>query len=394
VNRTSALRSAFVGVVAVACAVRYVAWVKLGGPITAVDSITYRAFAQSIAHGDFSEIARLPFYLLYPLTLSPLYAFSLPEPIYIEWLHIAASTATVWLIARAAARLVSEKAGLLAGVVAVVYPSFLFWLPYVLTETLFLLCLAVFVHAALRLLERPGARTAGWYLLAALVFSLSRPSAVVCAAFASLALAAALASRRLGAARAIATVALVAALAGAAAAAAIAASPSARNRVLSMPFIGETLWASTRYSTGTIEELRAFEALDQQVHARFQGPTRERDEYAFKVRDAADFIEHHPVAYAGIASRKMVAYWFPWLFATSWSTSHRALDAVVSIGLTVAVFMSLKRRAMAPWPVAVLIAMAAAFILLSAFGQVDPDARYRLPAELLALILAAGASQK
>ena len=390
-TRKSDLNSAFVGVVAVALAVRYGAWVRLGGPVTAVDSITYRTFAQAIARGDLSEFARLPFYFLYPLLLSPMYALSLPGATYIEWLHIIASTATVLVMARVSARLVSERAGLAVGAAAVVYPFFLFWLPYVLTETLFLLCLALYVDALLRLFDHPRSATVVWYLFVAAIFALSRPSAVVCLVFSWFVLAAWLAARRLGVAKGVMAVALAAAVVAGGAAMAVGSSAALRNRILAIPTIGETLWASTKYSTGTFDELRQFEALDQEMHTRFQGPTRERDEYAFKAREASTFITQHPAAYLGIVSRKMVAYWFPWVFAASWSSGHRLLDAGVSIALTIAVLISLKRRAMAPWPMTALAVMAASFALLSAFGQIDPDARYRLPAELLALILAAGA---
>ena len=382
---------ALVLLIAAACAVRYAAWLRLGGPITAVDSITYRTFAQAIAQGDLSEFGRLALYLLYPLTLAPLYVFSLPEAVYIQWLHVLASTATVWLMARTAARLISERAGILTGAAAAVYPFFLFWLPYVLTETLFLLCLAAYVHACLRLLDDPRPATAVPYALICVPFLFSRPSAIVCILFSWLVLGAATAARRWGVVKGAGLTAALALVAAAAAAGVVVSSAAVRDRILSMPTIGQTLWASTKYSTGNLEDLRRLEALDQEMHARFQGPDRERNEYAFKVREAAAFIAGHPVEYAGMVARRAVAYWFPWAFATSWSAAHRALDAAVSIGLAVGVLMALKRRALAPWPLAALGAMASAFALLSAFGQIDPDARYRLPVELLALILASGA---
>lgn len=376
------------GLAAAALFVRYVVWMRMHGPVTAVDSVTYLTFAQAIAHGDFSEFARLPFYLLYPLTLAPIYAFSLPDATYIKWLHLLASTATVLLLSRIGARLVSERVGLLVGVAAAVYPFFLFWLPYVLTETLFLLCLAAYVHSYLRCLDEPRLSTGALHLLVCSAFVVSRPSAVVCVICSWPVLAASLGTRRWGPRQSLTVVAGAALLLAAIAATGIASSPALRARMLSMPTIGQTLWASTKYSTGNLEQLRRFEALDQEMHRRFVGPDRERDEYAFKVREAGQFIAQHPFAYLSIVTRKMVAYWFPWAFADSWSASHRALDGVVSLGLSIGVLLAVKRRVIAPWPLAAMTIMALSFALLSAFGQVDPDARYRLPAELIALILA------
>lgn len=375
------------GVLPAAFLLRYLIWLRMSGPVTAVDSVTYLTFAQAIARGDFGEFARLPFYLLYPLTLAPMYALSLPEAAYIKWLHLIASTATVWFLYRIGARVLSDRAGLLVAAAAAVYPFFLFWLPYVLTETLFLLCLAAYVDVYLRFLDEPRPSTGAWYLFICSAFVLSRPSAVVCVVCSWLVLAAAIATRRWGAARGITSVAMAALLAVVAAATAVAASPALRSRILSMPTIGQTLWASTKYSTGNLEELRRFEALDQEMHRRFVGPEREKNEYAFKVREATQFIVEHPVDYLRIVSRKMVAYWFPWAFADTWSLSHRLLDAAVSISLSIGVLLALKWRAVAPWPLVALTIMAASFGLLSAFGQIDPDARYRLPAELIALVL-------
>ncbi|MCC7417726.1 MAG: hypothetical protein IT176_11340 [Acidobacteria bacterium] len=391
-RRTAAIASLAL-LAAAALAIRALAWHRLGGPIEAVDSGIYRAFAQAMARGDFSEVARLPFYALYPLTLAPMYAWRLPEPGYLAWLHVLASAGTVLVLWRIGTGLMGDRAGLLLGAAAAIYPFFLFWLPYVLTETLFLFCLALYVQAYLTALQSSRAGVWIWYWLAALAFAVSRPSAVVCLVFSWLVLGAARAARRWGTARGVVFALAAALVVATGATAVVAASPAARVRLLSIPTIGQTLWASTKYATGTIEELRELEALDQEMHRRFSGADRERREYAFKVQEAAGFISSHPLIYLGMAGRKMVAFWLPWAFAHSWSAAHRAIDALATIGLTLGALICLTRRPMAPWPLAALLAMIASFVLLSAFGQIDPDARYRLPAELLVLILAAGGGE-
>ena len=379
---------AFVALAVVAFAVRLVVWARASGPTSAVDSVTYFTFARAIAHGDFREFGRLPFYALYPLTLAPMYGLSLPEAVYIKWLHVVASTATVLLLFRIGEQVMSKRGAVLLGAAASIYPFFLFWLPYVLTETLFLLCLAAYALAYLRLVDAPRASTLIGYLIVCGLFLLSRPSAVVCVAASWLALGSFLAVSRWGAMKGMAVVATGAVLVVAAATFAITLSPALQSRLLSMPTIGQTLWASTRTSVGNFEELRRLEVLDQEMHRRFVGPDRERNEYAFKVREAAQFIVDHPVVYARMVVSKAIGYWFPWIFSTTWSAAHRVMDAIISIALAAGVILAARRRAMAPRPMVALAAMAGSFVLLSSFGQIDPDARYRLPAELLALILA------
>lgn len=375
-------------VVVAALLIRYAAWLRLGGPIHGEDSRTYLAFAAAIARGDFSDIARLPFYVLYPLALAPAYALSLPESTYILWLHLGASTLTVLLLYRTGTSLVSRPVGLLAAGAAAIYPPFLLWLPYILTETLFLLCLAAYAYAYLRVLDRPRPAIVACYVIACGLFIASRPSATPCVFFSWIVMAAYFATRRWGLARGVVTVGAVATVLVAAGVVVVGSSERVRGRLLSMPTIGQTLWASTQYSTGNLLELRRIEQLDQEIHTRFRGDDAERREYAYKVREARQFITSHPAQYLGIAARKLVAFWFPWAFADTWSPSHRAVDAAVSIVLAIGFLLSLTTRSVEGWRWAGLTAMAAAFALLSAFGQIDPDGRYRLPAELIVLVLA------
>jgi hypothetical protein len=362
-------------------------WLRLDRPIHGADSETYLAFGRAIARGDFGELGRLPFYVLYPITLAPMYALSLPESHYIKWLHLCASTLTAFVLYRIGTLVVSRTFGLLAASVAAVYPFFLFWLPYILTETMFLLCLAVYTLTYLRVLDDQRRSTAAWYLLMCVVFAASRPSAVPCLVFSWLVLAAFFARRRWGGVKGLSVVAAAAAVLVAACAWAVASSETLRNRMLSMPTIGQTLWASTGYSTGNLSDLKRFEASDRAVHEMFRGRP-EREQYAYKVREASQFIANHPFAYVRIAWRKMIAYWFPWAFTDSWSPAHRAIDAAISIALSLGFLLCFGKQAIEVWPRTALTVMAGSFVLLSAFGQIDPDGRYRLPAELLVLILA------
>ena len=374
-------------VVLLAGLVRYAYWLRLDRPIHGVDSQIYLGMARDLAQGDFSELARLPLHLLYPLTLLPMYLWSLPESQYIQWLHIGLSTLTVFFLYRIGTALRSQNLGLFVGLAAAVYPSFLFWLPYILTEIVFLCCLAAYTCACLSFIARPRPMTAAWSAVACAPFLLSRPTAIPCAVCSWLILAACLASRRWGAVKGLALTTAVATAVVAIGVAAVASSKDVQVRLLSMPTLGQTLWASTKTSTGNLGDLQRLERLDQTLHDRFRGRP-EKDEYEFKVREATAFIADHPLEYLGMGARKLAAWWFPWLVTDTWSLFHRVVDAVVTIALSVGFFLSFRTGALPRWQAAALTGMALSFALLSAFGQIDPDARYRLPAELLVLVMA------
>jgi hypothetical protein len=102
---------------------------------------------------------------------------------------------------------------------------------------------------------------------------------------------------------------------------------------------------------------------------------------------ATRFIAEHPIRYAAMGVQRFVSFWMPALYL-DWSPRHRLFDFAITIPLFAAAGCALwagGRRD--SW--AVLIGFALLLSLESAFGQIDADARYRLPAEVLLLAPAA-----
>jgi hypothetical protein len=163
-------------------------------------------------------------------------------------------------------------------------------------------------------------------------------------------------------------------------------TPEIRQRILRMPTVAHSLWVSTKVSTGDMAETRALFLLDEQIDRLFLGAPPE-EKAAYKIEEALRFIERSPGTYVGMAIEKLFAFWFPWAFTDEWSRAHRALDAAISLSLTLGLLLT-------PWTsvrrsVLMLVAvMAVAFAVLSAFSQIDPDGRYRIPAELPVLLVA------
>jgi hypothetical protein len=156
-----------------------------------------------------------------------------------------------------------------------------------------------------------------------------------------------------------------------------------------MPTIAQSLWLSTKVSTGNLTETRTVVALDEKIDRMFLGTPPEL-KAQYKINEAIQFIKENPGTYTRMALRKLVSFWFPWAFTDTWSTPHRVVDALLSIALAVGLVLAWRTRI--DTAALVLIALVTAlFAVLSAFSQIDPDGRYRVPAELpLLLVVPAG----
>ena len=100
---------------------------------------------------------------MYSVFLVPMQLFHIPTSTYILWLHLVLSVSTVWLLILAAKLLVDLRYALLIGLLSALNPNFVFWTPYILTETQFLFALSLFLVTFLAVLkERTLSRIAGY----------------------------------------------------------------------------------------------------------------------------------------------------------------------------------------------------------------------------------------
>lgn len=368
-------------VLGAAAAVRLVWWLVVDGPLYGGDSRQYVSWAAALAAGDFSVAREWPLHLFYPLALAPMYVLRAPEGPYVLGLHIAAALATVWLLFQAAAKIGGQRYGLGVAALGAVYPSAVFWFPYVLTETVFLFVLSLFVFATLALVRRPTARQGTLFAVASIVLLLARPVAVPLVAAAIAAFAVPLLGRRWGWPRAVAAALLGCAACGALSLVLVLAVPRLGEHILRLPTVTQSLWLSTRVSSSNLDEILALQ------EAPLPPETPEEAVWEFKRAYALRFIVEQPTLYLAMAARRFVSFWYPWLFA-SWSLGHRLVDAALSLALTAGLLAALVRRASRTPAVVTLAVLAHTLALLSAFSQIDSDARYRLPAELILLLVA------
>jgi hypothetical protein len=258
----------------------------------------------------------------------------------------------------------------LVSLAVVFYPSFLFWSRYILTDTFFLMMLLWHILSVLTLLNKPKSIWAlAGLILSSLALLFSRPTSLpvllISTGF--------ILFQRWGK-----KAMLFLALGIVVCTVLVLGIPMAREELLNVPSVYQSLWLSTRLSSTHADvQIEAVKFKDELPTGM---PVAE-----FKLNSFKDFVIQHPGEYAGMCSQRFAAYFYPWIWA-KWSLYHKILDAMLSIFLTIiTVYAVLDRRINNNKYYLLLLALG--FCLLTVFGQIDSDGRYRLPAELCILLL-------
>lgn len=269
-------------------------------------------------------------------------------------------------------RRLDPRAALPAGLLASAWPHFLQWSPYVLTETLGLTLLALALVTAASALERPSrsaavaAGTAMGLALLARAALLVPAGAIFIMLFTR--------SRRSAVFFILAAVAVL-------------AVPTARNAVAigaPVPYQGQTwllLWAGTQWD----EVGRGTTGVDLIYPAGFfERPPAAREQI---LRDEYfSYVGSRPMEYAQRMVRKALWFWLPWY--PEWSLIHIVVSGSSILALYALSLIGLLRcrRSRTAW---LLVTCALGVLVTAMLTIVDYDNRYRLPAELTLLPLAA-----
>lgn len=348
------------------------------GPRLGGDSPEFLAWAHSLGTNG---VRALP---LLRVEHAPVYGVFLAVGLLFPWLDLSWFAAlsqtllgslTAVVVARLTVREThSRMAGLCAGAISATEVSFVFWTAYVLSDTLFLLLVAVCADRALLLRKatHPGLSALGLGCLALLCVA-ARPTGVaLCLALLPLVVIAA--HRRTGRMAALVggfclpflMVCVVVVLAGS----------SLASRV--------TDWARSGVENGLLwtEAGRATSGIDLDVYPPpvvNTLPSSQRDEF---LQDGPlTFAAGHPEFVLEQFARKFRTFWAPAL--PEYSLAHTVaaglyfglFDVLALTGLVAA-------RRFTPMTTLVVVGVAA-FTLTSLITIVDYDLRYRLPAELL-----------
>jgi hypothetical protein len=373
-----------------ALAIRVVA-VTLLQPRLGGDGSGYLAWAQAVVRADPTALTELR------VEHAPLYGLFLaagllipvvPITWYVVLSQALAGTATVVVLARLTARETNYRlAGLCAGAIAAVQISFVFWTAYVVSETVFLLIVAVAADRVLLLrCARNPARDALVVGMLALLSIAARPTgaAFVLAMLVLIAMAAHRSPKRLAllltsfSAPFILVVVLTAVAAQLSSSSVPAAIPSRVADWTRSAVENGLLWTETGRATVGIDL-----GVTPPPVVQTLSPDQ-RDE--FLIEGPLAFAARHPEFLAQQAIRKLRMFWTPAL--PEYAPAHAlaaSLYFVPFYALALAGFVLARRQTFLITLTGLSVML---FTLTSVITIVDYDQRYRLPAELFLIPLA------
>ncbi len=351
----------------------------VNGVVFGGDSNGYLKMAREAARGDFSTFAQYPFHSLYVLILSVGYLLHIPIIPFVTGVNLTILVALPVLFYRVCLLLTGQQTlSYWAGLAIMFQPAFIFWGLFILTDVLFLTLLTAFILVVVKEARQHSASALTTLIIISVLLLFSRPASVA-ALFVG---AAYVAYHRLGIATAFLFTFGLPILVLELAAGFVPSHTPGRlimtwhSPITQLPTVYQSLWLSTKVSTNNVDEIT--EAF------KFELPDG-KTEADYKLQQFAEFVREHPVKYVAMCVQRFVAYWYPWIWGR-WGAAHRAIDFLYSLLLTAVVLAATYSRRIGreKW---LLLSLAFGFSLLSVFGQIDSDVRYRLPAELCVLLL-------
>jgi 4-amino-4-deoxy-L-arabinose transferase-like glycosyltransferase len=178
-NRNRAIVAVFVGALVVRILFNvYLVGMDKPGFVFFPDGEEYDAIARSLAAGTGFEVNHSPNTFRppgYPFFLAAIYAIGGPGYAVVKIVQSVVGALTCLMIVLIGEQLFSRRVGMMAGVIAAVYPFLVAYTGFLLSETLFVFLSTVFLYALVRLREDPAWL---WVAVAGLVLgvmNLTRP---------------------------------------------------------------------------------------------------------------------------------------------------------------------------------------------------------------------------
>jgi len=351
------------------------------GVVTGADSSLYVKIADSIVDGA-PNVFNFPLQFSYGVLLAPGQALGMNVTTWVVILHLALGVGSAIVFRRLARLFIGPGPALAVGLIVAAYPSLLFWTRYVLTEAAFVFALGLFALACgCVVVDGQLSRKRLLALGASTLFMvITRPTGIVLVVVGAFAVAHAVVSARRGNDRArramtwsVLGIVLLMTV--------VLAVPSTRERVLRYPTVAVSLWNSTRFWTSDINDvLQGQRQPESAAFLRLSEDERNRE----LSKRALTWIGDHPSDYVSRAGWRLGNFWFPWITA-EWSRAHFVGDILLTVilyGVAIAAAL-LSRAGRERRMVALLGGLALVQGFLVMFSQIDSEARYRLPAEIL-----------
>jgi hypothetical protein len=337
------------------------------GLIMGGDSRSYLNMAQQISHGDFSFLSQWPMHWMYPGFLSFGYLIGQPM-VFATVFNLLVLAVMPVIFYRICQELTGwQKLSYWAGVAIIFQVYFIFWALFVLTDSLFITLLAVYILTSIIYSKRGGKGYLILLIMISLVLIFTRPSAIITLPVAwGYILYARVGKKAFELGSIVFIIFLVS----------VMVNGQSRDKILSLPTVYQSLWLGTRTASNNVDQ------ITEGFKYTLPEGVNERD---YKLAQFKSFVADHPLQYAGMCFQRLAAYWMPWIWG-KWDWQHKSLEFVYSLYLLASLFIAAFWRKIGreKW---LLISMAVGFSLLTVFGQIDSDIRYRLPAELCTLLL-------
>ncbi len=379
----------WIGIAFLSFLVRWGYFSQVESPIMGGDSPRYLEAAESFAQGGVGGIAEHPLHQFYSLLLAPAYYWHIDVNFYITVFHILLSVGTVLLLYQIACELVDPMHAKWVGLAAAFYPSFLFWMRYVLTETLFLFVFCLFILCYLHFLIRTSMRNGFLLLGTSLMLFFSRPISVVILPSAATVLGGLAIQKRWGGnlRRIISGILFFEILALLFLCFQIASRPQLRQRVLSDETIFNFVNLAARLDSNNFEDyFRAISGRKKVMSALPQSMT-EVEKRELTSLNALHHIFSQPGFYLKGCVKRFISFWLPGVYQGKWSSAHLILDSLFFILLMAGSIGFLFSFPKARLEGIALLCLVLPLALLAALTHMDTDGRCRVPAELVLLIL-------
>ncbi len=286
------------------------------------------------------------------------------------------SLLTVWVLYLFAKKWASSQYALIVAGVAAVYPSILFWFPFVLSDTTFIFFLSLFLLSLIQ-------RRAWFIVLCSGVLLACRPHAIALVGSAGFYFLFRWILNQRGPRALVVTIVLLISSVGL-----TFQLTNLSQKLLKSVLFVQPLWFSTQRATNIdqMNKVHLEEARISKLSAQSNGKFSDFD---FKAAIATNYISNYPIKYLLMAIERFFCFWFPWAFATHWSFLHRLSEVFQSFLLITGYFLAYrhsdfhKRKNLN-----LLGCLLLGLSLLVMFTVADTDVRYRLPAEVILLLAA------
>lgn len=340
------------------------------GPLGGMDTSGYRAAADALRQ---SVLTQSDAFLGLPPIL-PVYMALIPNATIAVSVQIAIVAAIAPLMVAASRRHFGPAAGLAAGIIVAVEPTFVFWSTYLLTDSFGLLFFAIAI-------ERTSLTVAQGQLHASLVAGAAMGAAwITRAAYALPAVVLAGSALVVGRRREVRVAAFGLGLLM------VLAVPATRNLLsIGEPILyrdqgWQLLWSGTMWN----EIGRGTGGVDIVFPAGFDEMTRPEQNQFFR-DETIEYFRSDQRRAAGQMLKKLFWFWAPTY--PEWSFAHKAFSGTYFTGLYTLALAGVVLTARSSFT-RLLLACLAGITIMIMLTIVDYDGRYRMPAELCIVPLA------